>query len=65
MESNNSSNKLQVKRLHTLAKLPTLATPGSAGYDLYSWHGTLIPAQGKVVIDTGIALIVPPGMLLS
>ena len=53
--------KLYWKRLLTHAKAPTRATPLAAGTDLYSAFEYFIPPRGKVVIDTGIQLIIPTG----
>lgn len=36
------------------AKMPTRATEGSVGYDLYSREDVWVPAGGVVVIDTGV-----------
>ena len=43
------------------AQLPTRATSGSAGYDLYSCEDTLIPAGTRKSVQTGISIAVPPG----
>lgn len=53
--------KLSFKRLHPDAKLPTRATDGSAGLDLYVhreqfWHAGELPKLG-----TGVAVAIPPG----
>ena len=53
--------ELQVMKLHTDAKLPFRATPGSAGYDLYVLENTTIPAHKAKKVSTGIALACPPG----
>lgn len=43
------------------AKLPTRATPGSAGFDLFATYGyTLKPGQ-RHCFDTGVAMAIPDG----
>jgi dUTP pyrophosphatase len=41
------------------AFIPTKGTKGSAGYDLTAREGTIIPARGRSIIDTGIAIQIP------
>ena len=41
--------------------MPTHATPKSVGLDLYSPKCVLILAHGKILIDTGIAFLIPMG----
>jgi dUTP pyrophosphatase len=43
------------------ARLPTRATPGSAGLDLYASRDTWVPAGECVVVPTGVRLEIPPG----
>ncbi len=52
---------LKVKKLVPNAVVPTRATPGSAGYDLYSTDGFIIMPGHRVVIPTGFALELPEG----
>lgn len=52
---------LVVKLLSEKAILPKQATSGSAGYDLYSAEDVIIPARGKAVVKTDIALVIPSG----
>ncbi len=52
---------LKVKKLVPNAVVPTRATPGSAGYDLYSTDGFIIMPGHRVVIPTGVALELPEG----
>ena len=53
--------ELKVKKLNPNAKLPTYAHPGDAGMDLYAAEATTIPARGRGLVPTGIALAVPDG----
>lgn len=55
---------MNYKRLNNLAKVPTRADDGAAGYDLYaatSYRIVIKPHQ-TVMIDTAIALEIPQGM---
>jgi dUTP pyrophosphatase len=56
-----NTNVLNVTLLSFDAKLPTRATVGSAGYDLYSPEsGTILPMQ-RVVIPLHISIQLPVG----
>jgi dUTP pyrophosphatase len=50
------------------AKLPTYATPGAAAFDLYAaeiaGNAGFFPNYGGVVIDTGVAVEIPPGHVM-
>ncbi|GEM12793.1 DUTPase Dut [Rhodotorula toruloides] len=50
-----------VQRLSDSAKVPTRGSALAAGYDLYSAEDKTVPAQGKALISTGIAIAVPEG----
>ena len=52
---------LKVKRHSATAKLPTRATCGSAGYDLYAAYPTIIPANGNAMIASELSLSLPVG----
>lgn len=52
---------LFVKKLTDTAKAPTRGSAFAAGYDLYSAKETLIPARGKALVETGIAVAIPAG----
>jgi hypothetical protein len=54
-------NVLQVKRLSENATVPTRATDGSAGYDLASAKDVILPARGKVIVPTDLAMRVSSG----
>jgi len=43
------------------ARAPTRGSAFAAGYDLYSAHDTTIPARGKAMVDTDLAIAVPAG----
>ena len=52
---------LRVKRLSKHSVVPKRSTPLSAGYDLSAAESLTIPARGKGLIKTGIAMIIPDG----
>lgn len=53
--------KLTIKKTHPDAKIPTYATPGSAGADMYSVEeGTIYPSQ-TAIVDCGFAIQLPEG----
>ncbi|KAK1972754.1 dUTP diphosphatase [Colletotrichum sublineola] len=52
---------LQVKKLSDKARLPTRGSLFAAGYDLYAAKATTIPARGKALVSTDIAISVPAG----
>lgn len=53
--------EIKIKKLSKTAKIPTRATDGSAGYDLYADSNAVIRPGETVMIDTGIALEIPEG----
>ncbi|KAF2459797.1 putative Dut [Lineolata rhizophorae] len=52
---------LQVKKLVPNARAPTRGSAFAAGYDLYSAAPATIPARGRALVSTGIAISVPAG----
>jgi len=52
---------LQVKKLSPNAKTPTRGSKFAAGYDIYAAETMVVPARGKAMIGTGIAIAVPIG----
>ena len=48
-----------IKKLKESALIPTRATDSDAGYDLYSIEDGVIPAGGRKVVGTGIAIAIP------
>ncbi|KAI1468624.1 deoxyuridine 5'-triphosphate nucleotidohydrolase [Daldinia caldariorum] len=55
------SPPLLIKKLSPNAKLPTRGSAFSAGYDLYASQATTIPARGKALVETDLAIAVPAG----
>jgi dUTP pyrophosphatase len=52
---------LNVTKLVPHAILPTRATPGAAGYDLFSIDNYVVLPGRRVVVSTGITVNLPPG----
>ncbi|USW54222.1 Putative deoxyuridine triphosphate nucleotidohydrolase, dUTPase, dUTPase-like superfamily [Septoria linicola] len=50
---------LQVKLLSETATAPTRGSAFAAGYDLYASKEAVVPARGKVLVDTDISIAVP------
>jgi|TARA_B100000287_G_scaffold63808_1_gene55364 dUTP pyrophosphatase len=56
-----SSETLQIKRLTLDATLPTRASPGSVGYDLYSLNDLVIQPNSRDIVSTGVCATIPLG----
>ena len=54
--------KLLIKRLSNNAIIPTRASPGSVGYDIYSTIDMYIPSMERGIVNTGIAATIPIGV---
>ncbi|KAI0442086.1 deoxyuridine 5'-triphosphate nucleotidohydrolase [Xylaria telfairii] len=52
---------LLVKKLTEKGRLPTRGSAFAAGYDMYSSQATMVPARGKVLVNTDISISVPAG----
>ena len=50
---------LRIKRITLDATLPTRASPGSVGYDLYSIENMTINACERGIVSTGICATIP------
>ena len=50
-----------MKRMSVNAKLPVRGTAGVAGYDLAAAQAAVVPAHGKCLVKTGLAMDLPPG----
>jgi dUTP pyrophosphatase len=53
--------RLQVRRLHPAAHLPTRAYEGDAGLDLYALEPAELAPGERASVRTGIAVEIPPG----
>ncbi|EMR11470.1 deoxyuridine 5'-triphosphate nucleotidohydrolase [Pneumocystis murina B123] len=58
---NTKGDILLVQKLSDRAIVPTRASQFAAGYDIYSVSHTIVPARGKALISTDIAIAVPSG----
>ena len=50
----------KIKLLHPDAKVPTRGSPQSAGYDLYASESMVVPARGRALVKTGVAVAAEP-----
>lgn len=57
----NIMETLKIKRINLEATLPTRASPGSVGYDLYSLNDIVIEPQSREIVSTGICASIPMG----
>ena len=55
------NQKLEIKLDHPYAVIPTRATPGSAGLDIYTCEEGEIDPKDRKLIRTGIKIILPNG----
>jgi len=56
-----SEMKLIVKKLSSTATLPKRGSQHAAGYDLASAKKVTVPARGKALVKTDLAMIIPEG----
>jgi len=56
------SDSVKVRKLVSDAIIPTRATPGSAGFDLYAVEDATIERGTRRWVSTGVALELPTGM---
>jgi len=52
---------LRVKKLSDSAIIPSRGSDGAAGYDLSAAHGGVVPARGKALVKTNLAIALPHG----
>ncbi len=52
---------LQARLLSEFAVPPRRASDGAAGYDLTAAHAAVVPARGRVLVHTDVAIRVPDG----
>lgn len=55
------SAPIRVKKLSDTATIPTRGSEVAAGWDLYASQEVVVPARGKAIITTDIAIAVPVG----
>jgi len=54
--------KLYVKKLSDSATVPKRSSEGAVGYDLASARDTVVPARGKALVPTDLAMAIPLGV---
>lgn len=52
---------LRVHLLSADGKPPSRGSPDAAGYDIYASEATIIPANGRAMVSTALAIICPLG----
>ena len=52
--------RLRIRRLHPKAKMPTKGSRMAAGHDIYAIEAIRIPARGQKLVETRIAVSLPP-----
>lgn len=55
------NRSLLIQKTSASAKIPTRASPSAAGYDLSASESAVVPARGKAIVGTGIAVMLPIG----
>ena len=50
---------IQIKKLSPNAIVPTRASASAAGFDIHAVEDCVVPARGKVIVRTGIAICMP------
>jgi dUTP pyrophosphatase len=50
---------LRVKKLSEFAVIPSRGSPLSAGYDLSAAYEITVPARGKALVKTDLAMVIP------
>lgn len=60
-QSSNFFPKLRIKKLSDNAFIPVKGSEHAAGYDLFAIEETVVPARGKILVSTGIAMAIPIG----
>lgn len=53
--------KIRIKKLTDNAVMPQKAHPTDAGFDLYASADVTVPARGRVLVPTDIAMEIPEG----
>ena len=56
--------RVRIRRLDPDLPLPSYATPGSAGFDLFCREDTTLAPGQVALLRTGVAIATPPGYML-
>ena len=54
-------DKIQVRKVEPDTKIPGKGSGRAAGTDIYTNENSIVPARGRRLIGTGIALVLPEG----
>ena len=57
---NGEEGVIKMKRMNVNGKLPSRGIEGAAGYDLAAAQAAVVPAHGKCLVKTGLAMAMPP-----
>lgn len=60
-----TSLTLKVKKIHKDARIPVKAHATDAGFDVFALHRTIIPGNGRALLDTGLQFEIPQGYFLK
>lgn len=55
--------RLNIKKLNPKATLPVYNHEGDAGMDMFALENTVVPARGRALVGTGIAMEIPLGFV--
>ena len=55
--------RLNIKKLNPRATLPVYNHEGDAGMDMFALEDILVPARGRALANTGIAMEIPMGFV--
>ena len=55
----NFGEVMKVKRLTEFATIPTRGSLHAAGFDLSSAYDSVVPARGKTLVKTDLAIAIP------
>ena len=57
---NGREGDIKMKKVSKKAMLPSRGTRGAAGYDLAAVEAAVVPAHGKCLVKTGLAMALTP-----
>ncbi len=57
----NFAEVLKVKKLSEFATIPSRGSVHAAGFDLSAAYDSIVPARGKALVKTDIAIAIPEG----
>ena len=60
---NITTMRINIKKLNPQALLPVYNHEGDAGMDMFALEATVVPARGRALVSTGIAMEIPLGFV--